>query len=95
MIIPSMTRCGLRKRMSRSLNVPGSPSSALQTRVSVARQIARDERPFEAGRESRAAAPAQSRGFDFGQQFGRRSPLAQDFFQSGIAADFAVGGDVG
>ena len=32
MIIPSMTMCGLYIRMSRSLQVPGSPSSELHTR---------------------------------------------------------------
>ena len=31
MIIPSMSACGLYRMMSRSLNVPGSPSSLLQT----------------------------------------------------------------
>ena len=30
--MPSMTMCGLNARMSRSLQVPGSPSSELQTR---------------------------------------------------------------
>jgi hypothetical protein len=32
MIRPSTNMCGLRSRISRSLNVPGSPSSALTTR---------------------------------------------------------------
>ncbi len=32
MAMPSMTMCGLKARMSRSLQVPGSPSSELHTR---------------------------------------------------------------
>jgi hypothetical protein len=31
MIMPSITMCGFQRRMSRSLKVPGSPSSELQT----------------------------------------------------------------
>ena len=60
---PSIRRCGSWRMMSRSLQVPGSDSSALIDEVVRAPVgLLRHERPFEAGREAGAAAAAQARG---------------------------------
>ena len=72
--------------MSRSLNVPGSPSSELHTRYLAPGKLPRHEAPLEAGRETRAAAAAQRRFLDFGDDLLRRNFFAQDFLQRRIAA---------
>ena len=61
MIMPSITRCGRFSMMKRSLMVPGSLSSALQTTYfSVAGRLAH-RFPLDAGGKSRAAQAAQAR----------------------------------
>ena len=58
---PSISRCGLRPMISRSLNAPGSDSSALTTRYDGLRAAAVDEARLAPGREAGAAAAAQRR----------------------------------
>ena len=60
---PSIRRCGTRERISRSLKLPGSDSSALTTRYFGfgAARLRWHERPLAAGREAGAAAAAQLR----------------------------------
>src|ERR1051326_8910953 len=74
---PSTRRCGSCRMISRSLQVPGSDSSALTTRscdrphylVGIDHEIVRPvadllahEGPFQPGRKAGAAAPALARG---------------------------------
>ena len=58
MIMPSMSRCGSQNRSSRSLQVPGSDSSALQTRYTSV-SAPGNEAPLHARREARAATTSQ------------------------------------
>ena len=64
MISPSISMCGVFCISSRSLNVPGSDSSALQTRYLSIEPCGRNE-TFLPICEPRAAAPAQAGGFQF------------------------------
>ena len=60
---PSISECGSAIIVGMSLQVPGSPSSALITRYCGLRPAGgalRDEAPLHAGREARAAAAAQA-----------------------------------
>ena len=80
MAMPSSTRCGSPSSTARFMNAPGSPSSALQITYFGLTGALRHQLPFHAGRETRAAAPAQAAGFDFGDDlFGlhRGEHLAQ------------------
>jgi hypothetical protein len=54
--------------ISRSLQVPGSDSSALTDEIArpAVGGFLGHERPFQAGREARPAAPAQARGLHLG-----------------------------
>ena len=72
--------------MSRSLNVPGSPSSELQTRYFSPGILLRHEAPLEAGRKARAAAAAQRRLLDFGDDLLGRDLLGEDLLQRLVAA---------
>ena len=75
MISPSISMCGVFCISSRSLNVPGSDSSALQTRY-FSIDAVRQERDLLAHLEARAAAPAQVGGFQFAQRPPRGSSPA-------------------
>ena len=90
MIIPSITMCGLNISRSRSLQVPGSPSSELQTRYFGAGELARHEAPLQPGRKAGAAAAAQARCLDLGDHLLRRHAdafaLRQDLAQRLVAA---------
>ncbi len=58
---PSMRAWGVQRMISRSLNVPGSDSSALQHEVVRLAVVLGHEGPLEPGREAGAAAPAEAR----------------------------------
>ena len=60
MAMPSSTLCGSLSKTLRSMNAPGSPSSALQMTYFCGAWRFGDRAPFQAGRISRAAATAQS-----------------------------------
>ena len=59
--MPSISRKGSPSMIMRSAKVPESPSSALQTTYFRALGASAHGAPFDAGRESRAAAAAQAR----------------------------------
>ena len=59
-IIPSSTRCGSSSRMTRSLNVPGSLSSALQTTYFGRTRLLAHHLPLDAGGKAGAAHTAQA-----------------------------------
>ena len=63
---PSSTSYGLLRRIVRSLKVPGSPSAAFTTTEAGSRRdrFVADRPPLASGRESGAAATAQTRGDD-------------------------------
>ncbi len=67
MVIASISENGSPSMTARSLNVPGSDSSALQIEVVRAGGLARDGVPLDAGRERRAAAAEQLRVLDLAQ----------------------------
>ena len=62
--MPSITRCGCSARIWRSLNVPGSDSSALQIAYFGSSVLVGDELPLGARREPGSAHPAQARVLD-------------------------------
>ncbi len=59
MAMPSSSRCGSPSITARSMNAPGSPSSALQIRYFWSACRGLGELPLLAGRETAAAAAAQ------------------------------------
>ena len=77
MITPSINWCGTSSISGRSLQVPGSLSSALHKMYLGFARFLGHEAPFHAGREAGAAAAAQVRFFHFfdhlfgGQLFSR------------------------
>ncbi len=62
--MPSITECGSPSSTERSMNAPGSPSSALQRMYLTSLLLLLGEAPLEAGRKAGAAAAAQTRGQD-------------------------------
>ncbi len=94
--MPSMTMCGLKASRSRSLQVPGSPSSELQTRYFAPGKARGMKLHFRPGREARAAAAAQGAGLQFGDDLvGRHrvtSTLAENLLQRRVAAALLVVG---
>ena len=71
MAMPSRTRCGSLSRTLRSMNAPGSPSSALQMTYFWAPCGLGDGVPLEAGRVAGAAAAAQAAAGDLVADLGR------------------------
>ena len=64
MAMPSSRRCGSPSITARSMNAPGSPSSALQIRYFWSAGCLRANLPLRAGREAAAAAAAQAAPLD-------------------------------
>ena len=70
MSTPSISACGFRSMISRSLKVPGSDSSAFTHRYAGRRSLA-EERRLAAGREAGAAPSAKPRRVDLGDDVAR------------------------
>ena len=74
--MPSSTRCGSLSSTLRSMNAPGSPSSALQTTYLRSPGLLATVRPLHAGRVAGAAAAAQPAAGDLLDDLGRASSRA-------------------
>jgi hypothetical protein len=72
MAMPSTRRCGSPSMTARSMNAPGSPSSALQIRYFWSAGV-QGELPLRAGGEAAAAAAAQAGALDGVAELGRVS----------------------
>ena len=70
-VIPSNTRSAKSVRITRSLKVPGSPSSALQTTYFFSPGASAAMSPLQAGGKARPAAAAQAGAADLGEHVGR------------------------
>jgi hypothetical protein len=88
MVMPSKTRSAYSARITRSLKVPGSPSSALQTTY-LRSPCAAAARFHFAGGEAGAAAALEARGADLGDDVGAR--LAEGGLQARSGLDAVEG----
>jgi hypothetical protein len=90
MIMPSMTVCGLKRRISRSLAGAGFAFVGVADEVLLAREGAGHEAPLQTRGEAGTATTAQRRSLDLGDDLilghAFAAVLAQDLAQRGVTA---------